>query len=274
LILEKKLSIAPKPFLRWAGGKNWLVKHLPKFMPENFHNYHEPFLGGGSIFLAINPSQKSFLSDLNYELISTYEALKTSVEQIIENLRGYENTKDFYYRLRVQHFDEPVKKASRFIFLNHTSFNGLYRVNLKGEYNVPYGYRPKPFLDEDTLRMASQRLKNSELFSGDFTAAKQNIVRGDLVFLDPPYVVAHNSNGFIKYNQRLFSLDDQYRLSSLVDFIKSKGAYYILTNAAHQKIAEIFDKNDRVVALDRANMIGGTKARRGQTTEYVFTNVG
>ena len=264
----------PKPFLRWAGGKNWLIKHLPKFIPEKFHNYHEPFLGGGSIFLAINPKQKSFLSDLNPDLIDTYETLKTSVTEIIEDLRQYKNSEDVYYWIRGQQFNNPVKKASRFIFLNQTSFNGLYRVNLKGIYNVPYGHRTKPFLDESILRTVSERLKSAELFSGDFTKARQNIGRNDLVFLDPPYVVSHNSNGFIKYNQKLFSLDDQYRLSLLIDFIKSRGAYYILTNAAHQKILEIFDKNDKVVPLERANLIGGLKAQRGQTTEYVFTNVG
>jgi DNA adenine methylase len=263
-----------KPFLRWAGGKNWFVKHLPKFTPENFHNYHEPFLGGGSIFLAINPKQKSFLSDLNSELITTYETLKTSVNEIIEELKKYKNYEDYYYWIREQRYDDPVKKASRFIFLNQTSFNGIYRVNLKGIYNVPYGRRTKPFLDENALRTVSERLKNAELFSGNFTKVEQNISKHDLVFLDPPYVVSHNSNGFIKYNQKLFSLDDQYRLSSLIDFIKSKGAYYIMTNAAHHKILEIFDKKDKIVALERANLIGGLKARRGQTREYVFTNVG
>ena len=262
-----------KPFLRWAGGKNWFVKHLRDFIPKEFRNYHEPFLGGGSIFLAIDPKQKAFLSDLNPELIATYETLKTSVDDIIATLRRYNNTEDFYYWIRAQQFKDPAEKASRFIFLNQTSFNGIYRVNLKGVYNVPYGRRTKPFLDENALRTASDRLKNAELFSGDFTKAKQNIGANDLIFLDPPYVVSHNSNGFIKYNQKLFSLDDQYRLSSLIDSIKSKGAYYVLTNAAHHKIVEIFSKDDKVVALERANLIGGLNAKRGQTTEYIFTNV-
>lgn len=235
------MSIA-KPFLRWAGGKNWLVKHLAKFLPRNFHHYHEPFLGGGAVFLAINPKDKSFLSDLNPDLVATYETLKSSVEEVIEDLRKYENSKGYYYWVREQEYDDPVKKASRFIFLNQTSFNGIYRVNLEGRYNVPYGHRTKPFLEENVLRAVSDRLKSAELSSGDFTITKNNIKKKDLVFLDPPYVVSHNSNGFIKYNQRLFSLDDQYRLSSLIDFIKSKDAYYILTNAAHPKILEIFKR--------------------------------
>jgi DNA adenine methylase len=266
-------SAIPKPFLRWAGGKNWLVKHLPEFVPEHFHNYHEPFLGAGSVFLAINPREKSFLSDLNPELIATYVTLRTSVDGIIGELSQYKNTEDFYYWIRDQQFDDPVQKASRFVFLNQTSFNGIYRVSLKGRYNVPYGHRTTRFLNENALRVMSDRLRSAELFSGDFTKARHNIEADDLVFLDPPYVVSHNSNGFIKYNQRLFSLDDQNRLSILIDFIRSKGAFYIMTNAAHQKIVEIFDKNDRIVALQRVNSIGGLKAERGHTTEYLFTNV-
>ena len=102
---------------------------------------------------------------------------------------------------------------------------------------------------------------------------KPNIKKRDLIFLDPPYTVSHNLNGFIKYNQKLFSLEDQYRLSSLIDFIKSKGAYYILTNAAHSKIAEIFDKSDKMFKFSRANLIGGINAQRGKTHEYIFTNL-
>lgn len=262
------------PVLRWAGGKNWLIKHLSGLIPRNFKNYHEPFLGGGSIFLAINPTRRSFLSDTNSELIDTYMALKTSPQQIIEELKQYRNTEEFYYTIRGQRFTDPFSSAARFIFLNQTSFNGIYRVNLKGTYNVPYGHRKKQFLDENALIMASLRLKNADLFCDDFEIVRDNVKKNDLVFLDPPYVVSHNGNGFIKYNQKLFSLYDQYRLSSLIDYIKSKGAYYVLTNAAHHKILEIFSKNDRIVELSRANLIGGLNARRGQTSEYVFTNVG
>jgi DNA adenine methylase len=263
-----------KPFLRWAGGKSWLVKHFNQFLPKNgFNNYHEPFLGGGSIFLSFAPSKKAYLSDLNKELIETYCSLKSDPEGIINELKTYENSDDFYYKIRNRNFKNSVKRAARFIYLNQTSFNGIYRVNLKGVYNVPFGYRTKNFLEPEKLRMASQRLQNATIFHGDFSLSINNINKGDLVFLDPPYTVSHNNNGFIKYNQKIFSLDDQKRLSDLIDHIKEIGAYYILTNAAHITIKSIFEKGDKLFEKNRASLIGGLNAERGQKSEYIFTNV-
>lgn len=262
-----------KPFLRWAGGKSWLIKYLDSLIPPNgYKNYHEPFLGGGSIFFSIN-SHNAYLSDLNEELIVTYNALKNDPEGIIKILKKYNNTEEFYYRIRDNQFSKPLELAARFIYLNQTSFNGIYRVNLKGQYNVPYGYRKKDFLDAELLRSVSKKLRNASIFHSDFSKTKNNIRKGDLVFLDPPYTVSHNNNGFIKYNQKLFSLEDQYRLSEFIDFIKSKNAYYILTNAAHKTVEEIFDKDDRKIKLNRANIIGGQKAERGIISEFIFTNV-
>lgn len=263
-----------KPFLRWAGGKNWLVKHLDTIIPNNgFKNYHEPFLGGASIFLSLQPHNNSFLSDLNKDLIDTYIAVQNDTEKIIQVLGTYNNSEDFYYYLRDKEFQDPIERAAKFVFLNQTSFNGIYRVNLKGVYNVPYGHRTKDFLEPEILRQVSHSLRKATLFHGDFLLTQQNIKKNDLVFLDPPYTVSHNDNGFIKYNQKLFSLDDQERLSKLIDFIKRKDAFYVLTNATHTTILEIFEKGDLLIPLQRANLIGGTKAIRGHTTEYIFTNL-
>jgi len=167
-----------------------------------------------------------------------------------------------------------LRAAARFIYLNQTSFNGIYRVNTKGEYNVPYGNRTKDFIEADKLRAASKMLQSAILQAEDFDCVRINVAPGDLVFLDPPYTVSHNHNGFIKYNQKLFSLEDQYRLKALIDFIKKKGAYYILTNAAHATIYEIFyEKDDRCLELSRASLIGGENAKRGKIQEYIFTNL-
>jgi DNA adenine methylase len=158
--------------------------------------------------------------------------------------------------------------------LNHTSFNGLHRVNLNGEYNVPYGNRRITHIPTlDQLQVVSTRLKEVILSEGDFATTSQHVAPGDLVFLDPPYTVAHNLNGFIKYNQRLFSFDDQQRLSCLIDEIRDRGAYYVLTNAAHESIARLFEKGDARYELNRRNSIGGRQAVRGSATEYLFTNV-
>lgn len=263
-----------KPFLRWAGGKTWLVKHLNNFIPRNgFNNYHEPFLGGGSVFFAVSEGKKAFLSDLNSELINTYSTLKEDPEGIINTLKKFKNTKEFYYKIRKAQFSNKANLAARFIFLNQTSFNGIYRVNLKGKYNVPYGNRKKKFLEADKLRLVSKALKNATLRIGDFSNSIHEVKENDLIFLDPPYTVSHNHNGFIKYNQKLFSLDDQYRLSEFIDKIKDKGAHYILTNAAHKTIKEIFDKGDRLIEGKRASLIGGVNAKRGETKEYIFTNI-
>jgi len=266
---EDKVS----PILRWAGGKNWLVKHIEDFIPINgFKNYHEPFLGGASVFLSINTPKASFLSDLNAELIETYINVKNNVEQIIDLLKTFKNTEDFYYNIRSSKQLDHIYNSARFIYLNQTSFNGIYRVNLKGEYNVPYGYRNKNFLEPEKLRLVSKKLQNTNLDYADFDNIRENIKKKDLIFLDPPYTVSHNNNGFIKYNQKIFSLDDQKRLSSLIDFIKRKDAYFIMTNASHKIIDEIFDKGDSKIVLSRASLIGGIKAKRGQVTEYIFSN--
>jgi DNA adenine methylase len=268
-----EIVVKHKPFLRWAGGKNWLLKDLHKYIPTNgFNNYVEPFLGGGSVFFHLQP-EKAYLSDLNSELTDTYHALKEYVEEIILELRSYKNNEEFYYKMREAIPRTDVKRAARFIFLNQTSFNGIYRENLAGKYNVPYGHRTKNFLDEDILRKASTSLSNAIINSRDFEQSINDINTGDLVFIDPPYTVTHNDNGFIKYNSKLFDLEAQYRLSAFVDEIKNKNAFYILTNAAHQDVKAIFTKEgDQIHTVSRASLIGGKKATRGQYEEFIFTN--
>jgi DNA adenine methylase len=263
-----------KPFLRWAGGKNWLIKHLETILPNTqFNNYHEPFLGGASMFLSLGHDHQSFLSDLNKELIETYITLKESPEELIQELQSYKNNEKFYYKIRKSKTSDQIKKAARFIYLNQTSYNGIFRVNLKGEYNVPYGFRTKDFCEPSVLRNVSTKLKNCHFRNCDFADIQTNISHNDLVYLDPPYTVSHSNNGFIKYNQKLFSLEDQYKLSLFIDTLKAKGAYYVLSNAYHPKIREIFHKNDTIFELQRASLIGGKKATRGQIKEFIFTNL-
>lgn len=263
-----------QPFLRWAGGKIWFARQSRQlFSALDFDRYHEPFLGGGAFFFSQRGVERAYLSDKNEALIEAYCCIKDDPERVIEIMCGYQNTEADYYRVRNQTPVGAFERAARFVYLNQTSFNGIYRVNLNGVYNVPYGHRTKQFLDPDGLRSASVALRTCELRSCDFMETLGNIRSGDLVFLDPPYTVSHNKNGFIKYNQALFSLEDQYRLSAYIDAIKNIGAYYILTNAAHEKIVEIFDKGDARQELQRASLIGGKKAKRGSVKELLFTNL-
>lgn len=263
------------PFLRWAGGKRWLVSYVEELTAEvQVRNYHEPFAGGAAVFFGIDFGGHSYLSDLNADLIETYAAVRDAPEDVWRRLRRYRNTEDDYYAARAARPRTPVNRAARFIFLNHTSFNGLYRVNLRGEYNVPFGYKPsdnRPSLEQ--LKAASNRLKTASLVVGDFESALHEVGEGDLVFLDPPYTVAHNSNGFVKYNDRLFLFADQQRLSALVDQVRDRGAYYVMTNAAHASIAELFEKGEGRVETSRKNNVGGRSAARGRATEYLFTNL-
>lgn len=263
------------PFLRWAGGKRWLVSYVEDLAADvQIRNYHEPFAGGAAVFFGIDFGGTSYLSDLNADLIETYAAVQEAPEEVWQRLRRYRNTEEGYYAARAARPRTPVNRAARFIFLNHTSFNGLYRVNLRGEYNVPFGYKAsdnRPNLEQ--LRAASVRLESASLNVGDFADALHAVGEGDLVFLDPPYTVAHNSNGFVKYNDRLFLFADQKRLSALIDEVRDRGAYYVMTNAAHTSIAELFEKGDRRVETSRKNNVGGRSAARGRATEYLFTNL-
>jgi len=224
------------------------------------------------VFFELEPVPTAFLSDLNSELIDTYVAVRDDVRGVIKFLGLYENTEACYYETRAEFPDDPIEQAARFIYLNQTSFNGIYRVNLNGEYNVPFGYRSKGFLDESNLEAASSRLFGAHIDHCDFDLVRDRVRSKDLVFLDPPYTVSHNDNGFVKYNQKLFSLEDQKRLRELVDHIDSVGAYYVLTNAAHATIADLFDRGDRRLALNRVSRVGGKNALRGTFSEYVFTN--
>ena len=263
-----------KPFLRWAGGKRWILKHFSEFFPNLlFNNYHEPFLGGASLFLFLRPQKKAYLSDLNVELIETYVAVRDDIDRVISELRKFKNTEEVYYKIRNSTFKSDYKRAARFIFLNQTSFNGIYRVNLKGEYNVPYGYRKVNFFDPHNLRAVSENLKNAVLDSKDFSLCIANVKKDDLVFLDPPYTITHNNNGFFKYNKNLFSETDQRRLSQVIDQIKAKQAFYILTNAAHDRVKTIFNKGDRVMEFQRASLVGGAQAERGKYEELLITNI-
>lgn len=262
-------------FIRWAGGKSWLIKHMDYIMGDiKIKNYYEPFLGGGAIFFSLDNYFHAYLSDLNKELINTYIAIRDNPYGVIERLGEFHNTEQDYYRIRAQIPVNLEDVAARFIYLNQTSYNGLYRVNRQGMYNVPYGFREKWNYDKDRIMVASNQLQKVKLKCADFAENKHKIKINDLVFLDPPYTVSHNNNGFVEYNQNLFSLEDQIRLSNYIDYIKRKGAYYILTNAAHPTIREIFEKQgDNVYTLNRNSLIGGAEANRGVVNEYIFTNI-
>jgi DNA adenine methylase len=262
--------------LRWAGGKRWLLPKIRQLVGDrDVHAYHEPFLGGASIFLGLPEFSTAYLRDTNAELIAAFRAIRARPVKVAKLVAAFANDSETYYKVRVSAPTDRFERAARFIYLNHTSFNGIYRVNLNGVYNVPFGNRRSPQIPTaEHLKRVAQRLERATLDVGDFADCLKRVEEGDLVFLDPPYTVAHNNNGFIKYNQKLFRFEDQERLSTLIDEIRQRGAYYILANAAHPSIAKLFTRtwNNRI-ETSRRNSIGGVNAQRGSATEYLFTNL-
>jgi len=263
-----------KPFLRWAGGKSWLLKTLEGILPPQFNAYHEPFLGGGSVFFFLNPSGRAYLSDINAQLINAYVQIRDNVEDVLKIMRGWQNTPQCYYRIRGTHFPDPLHQAAQFIYLNRTGFNGIYRVNLRGQYNVPFGRKKyKILFDPAVYRSASKCLQNTMITCADFYESEAKIAEGDLVFLDPPYKIRGPNNGFIKYNDKLFSWSDQLRLASYIESIQRKGAFYILTNAKHPDIHRLFGRINKPITVRRHSVVGGRMARRRPIEEYLFSNL-
>lgn len=267
-----------KPLLRWAGGKSWLTNFLDQYLPTKFNNYYEPFLGGASIALFLKQkgllNHNVLLSDMNKNLINFYEIVRDQPTKIILELKKYQNEKEEYYLERNKIYRSSIKKAAQFYYLNRTSFNGIYRENLNGKYNVPYGFKTySKLFDNEQILDFSKHIKNMRFSVCDFFDISQDIDKGDLVFLDPPYTVAHENNGFVQYNQHIFSWEDQERLAQLLLHISNRNAYFILTNAAHESIFSLFEELGTLHILQRSSTIGGKGANRSQVNEYVFTNI-
>src|SRR3990170_7214919 len=238
--METKDLHKAKPFLRWAGGKRWLVDELAKIIPNDYNHYYEPFLGAGSLYFNVNVS-KAHLSDINSELILTYKMIKQDYLKVIEHLNEFHNSRKHYYLIREKKLKNQYKRAARFIYLNKTCWNGLYRENSSGKFNVPYGNKKNTeIFKEDNLMATHLKLKNANLFNSDFETALKNCKEGDLIYLDPPYTVAHQNNGFIKYNSKIFSWEDQERLSKLMMALNKKGCYLVLSNASHESILLLY----------------------------------
>lgn len=260
------------PFLRWAGGKKWLVQRIKNTLDVNLYSsFHEPFVGGGAMLFNFQP-KRAFISDANEQLMLTYEVVRDHIEELIGIISGFGINETSYYEIRDIRSEDPIIQAARFIYLNQMSYNGIYRVNSKGEYNVPWGKRQNYHFDYDNLRNVSNYLTHVHIKSMDFADSIKSVRRNALVFLDPPYTHSKIDNGFIQYNKKTFTLDDQIRLSKMIDVIKSRGAYYILTNADHDVIRDVFDKQDRIIPIIRSSGIGGRNARRGEYEECIFTN--
>lgn len=261
----------PLPFLKWAGGKRWLVSKLGDVVPSFTGRYFEPFLGGGALFFAMRPKE-AILSDLNSELIDTYNAIKVDWRSVWEQLEWHQNrhSKRHYYEQRELNEGDTHTKAARFIYLNRACWNGLYRVNLKGMFNVPKGTKDSIIFDDDNFSLISSTLRNVSLKTSDFESVIEEAKFGDFVFLDPPYTVKHNNNGFNKYNEKLFSWNDQIRLRDGAVRAADRGAFVLMTNANHRSIRDLYRPFATFHSVKRASVLSANSIYRGIVTELLI----
>lgn len=260
-------------FIKWAGGKRWMINKFQYLIPDkkNFNKYVEPFVGGGSLFFHLEP-EKSIINDINKELIITYNGIKSNYQRIQERLEYLNeiHSSETYYRIRMEKPADEYDIASRFLYLNRTCWNGLYRVNAKNEFNVPIGTKTKVILDSDNFKNASEILNRTRIFSDDFEKIISKARENDFLFLDPPYTVKHNKNGFIKYNENLFTWQDQVRLKIAVNRAIQRGVKVLVLNANHDSIKNLYDGLGEYHELERASVISGKKENRGIFSELAI----
>lgn len=258
------------PFLKWAGGKRWLASSSRLPIPDQFERYIEPFVGGGAVFFKLRPAQ-SILSDINPELINLYRVIRDTPEPL-EALMAEHHAKhspDHYYRVRANVPSDTIAQAARTLYLNRTCWNGLYRVNLKGEFNVPIGTKTAVIIEGESFAALSDALQQAEILCQDFEATLALAQEGDFVFVDPPYTVKHNLNGFLKYNEKIFGWCDQIRLHDAVVAAADRGASVVITNADHESVRELYsDFTYRQLA--RTSILAGDPGKRGKTSEAMF----
>lgn len=262
-----------EPFLKWAGGKRWLVNKADYLLPRSgdYNRYIEPFLGSGAVFFHMEP-QAGILSDINVDLINTYTAIRDNWEDVLSLLVKYERKHDFafYYDMRGSKPRTPIRSAARFIYLNRTCWNGLYRVNQKGEFNVPIGTKNKVVLDEDNFLEVARLLRNKEIEVCDFEKSIDRAREGDFIFVDPPYTVKHNLNGFVKYNEKIFSWEDQVRLKNAVRRAIDREVKVLVLNADHSSVRSLYSGIGAKVKLKRASVIASDATARGVYSELAI----
>jgi len=277
------ISEKPKPFVKWVGGKRQLLsqfKNLNLYPPEGFdpnkNTYFEPFVGGGAVFFDLLP-QKAVLSDLNKELVTTYLVIKNNVDNLISSLKKHKTDKDYFLKVRAQNPNEldDVAVASRFIFLNRTCFNGLYRVNSKGGFNVPYGKYSNPLIcDESNLKKVSEVLQDVEIKHQDYKSVLKKTKKGDFVYLDPPYYPVSKTASFTSYTAEGFLDKEQIELRDTVLELHKRGCFVMLSNSDTPFINKIYSgqKGLRINKVEAGRAINSKGSGRGKITEVLITN--
>lgn len=272
---SKLLTTNYSPFLKWAGGKGRLLAQFVPLFPAKFNAYYEPFVGGGAVFFYLSnqyPGLVSKLSDSNTELVNCYQMVRDNPEQIIELLALKSNDEDLFYQERARDTAslDNLERAARLIFLNRTCFNGLYRVNSKGQFNVPFGkYKNPRIADHATIMAASEALQRASIVTSPFNVLPRRAVKGDFVYFDPPYQPVSKTANFTSYTKDSFTMDDQAMLAEFARKLKAKGVQVMLSNSDTPEIRKLYKDFDiQVVKAARAINCKGTG--RGVVNELVI----
>lgn len=258
------------PFLKWAGGKRWFCERYLDAIPKFPGRYIEPFLGSAAVFFSLTPN-RAILSDLNYDLISAYVAVRDHPNEVYSLLQAHQiaHSAKYYYKTRAEKPTNISELAAWFIYLNRTCWNGLYRVNRSNEFNVPIGTKTDVIMKTDDFVALAGLLNQAELYHRDFEKSIDEARNGDFIFVDPPYTAKHNFNGFLKYNDRIFSWDDQVRLRDAVQRAVERGARVMILNANHESIRELYGSVGEAATLSRASVLAGDPSYRSRVEELM-----
>lgn len=274
LSLKKTRLTVARPFLKWAGGKSQLLEQLSAFVPKTFAGYYEPFLGGGAVFFSLGRHRPAFLSDVNGELILSYRAIRDQVEEVIEALAKHTYDRAHFYEVRdldPEHLTIP-ERVARTIFLNKTAFNGLYRVNSRGKFNVPFGRHKSPLIcDRDTLRACSEALKGVWIDTLDFASATEPASKGDFVYFDPPYVPTSDTSYFTSYIPGGFGWESQLKLAALVERLSERKVKVMLSNSDVPALRKLY-AGYRIETVTATRRINSRVEGRGSIGEIVVLN--
>ena len=273
------------PFVKWAGGKRQLINNIKELMPRNYEQYFEPFIGGGAVLFEITP-KNAIISDMNKELITTYKVFKSRIlfNQLMQRLDEYEknHSEVFYYEVREKDRDtifselSDVEVSARFIYLNKACFNGLYRVNSKGFFNVPFGKKEKlKTYSKENLEAIHEYFSNNDIkiYLQDFEKTIASAKKGDFVYFDPPYDTIENKNSFTAYNENNFDRNAQIRLCNVFKELDKKGVYLMLSNHNTSFIQTLY-KEFNIHIVKATRMINSKSSERGPIEEVLITNYG
>ena len=281
--IQRLIDTKPKPFVKWVGGKRQLLKQfreLGLYPPEAFNpitnTYHEPFVGGGAVFFDLLPKNAK-LSDLNSELVITYNVIKSGVDELIESLQKHIYNKEYYLKVRAEKVEDlsEIEVASRFIFLNHTGFNGLYRVNKSGQFNVPFGRYSSPVIcDEDNLRRVSNALRDTIITHQDYKNVLKAARSGDFIYFDPPYYPISATSSFTSYTAEGFLKKEQAELRDTFVKLHEKGCFVMLSNSDTPFINKLYSGLNGITInkITAGRAINSKGTGRGKITEVLITN--